>query len=66
MGCLDRPERHAWLTGICQETNDWQPSYLNKTSAKDFSPSGTTQNQFRAAAVKRFWSRCRTEYLGAV
>jgi len=45
---------NAWLTWHLSG-NEWlQISYLNKKSAKDFIPSGTTQNQFKASVVKRF------------
>jgi hypothetical protein len=43
----------AWLT-YHLSGNEWvQLSYLNKKTAKDFIPGGTTQNQFRVDAVKR-------------
>ena len=45
---------NAWLTWHLSG-NEWlQLSYLNKKTPKDFIPSGTTQNQFRASVVKRF------------
>jgi hypothetical protein len=44
----------AWLT-YHLSGNEWvQFSYLNKKTAKDFVPGGTTQNQFRVDVVKRF------------
>ncbi len=43
----------AWLT-YHLSGNEWvQLSYLNKKTPKDFIAGGTTQNQFRVAAVKR-------------
>lgn len=43
----------AWLT-YHLSGNEWvQLAYLNKKNAKDFSPGGTTQNQFKAEVVKR-------------
>ena len=43
----------AWLT-YHLSGNEWvQFSYLNKKSAKDFIPGGTTQNQFRVEVLKR-------------
>jgi hypothetical protein len=45
---------NAWLTWHLSG-NEWlQLSYMNKKTPKDFIPLGTTQNQFRATAVKRF------------
>jgi hypothetical protein len=45
---------NAWLTWHLSG-NEWiQLSYLNKKTPKDFIQFGTTQNQFRASAVKRF------------
>jgi hypothetical protein len=44
----------AWLT-YHLSANEWiQLEYLNKKTAKDFVPGGTTQNQFKADVVKRF------------
>ncbi|MGH9596859.1 MAG: capsule assembly Wzi family protein, partial [Edaphobacter sp.] len=44
----------AWLT-YHLSGNEWiQLEYLNKKTAKDFVPGGTTQNQFKADVVKRF------------
>ncbi|MDP9049772.1 MAG: capsule assembly Wzi family protein [Acidobacteriota bacterium] len=46
----------AWLT-YHLSGNEWvQLSYLNKKTAKDFIPGGTTQNQFRVDVVKRITS----------
>lgn len=43
----------AWLT-YHLSGNEWvQLSYLNKKTAKDFIPGGTTQNQFGVDVVKR-------------
>jgi Capsule assembly protein Wzi len=43
----------AWLT-YHLSGNEWvQFSYLNKKTAKDFIPGGTTQNQFLVDVVKR-------------
>jgi hypothetical protein len=43
----------AWLT-YHLSGNEWiQLEYLNKKTAKDFVPGGTTQNQFKASVVKR-------------
>ncbi len=43
----------AWLT-YHLSGNEWvQLSYLNKKTAKDFIPGGTTQNQFAIEVVKR-------------
>ena len=43
----------AWLT-YHLSGNEWvQLSYLNKKTAKDFVPGGTTQNQFAIEVVKR-------------
>ncbi len=43
----------AWLT-YHLSGNEWiQLEYLNKKNAKDFIPSGTTQNQFTVSLVKR-------------
>ncbi|HEV2645708.1 MAG TPA: capsule assembly Wzi family protein [Acidobacteriaceae bacterium] len=43
----------AWLT-YHLSGNEWvQLAYLNKKTAKDFIPGGTTQNQFRVDVVKR-------------
>ena len=43
----------AWLT-YHLSGNEWvQLEYLNKKTAKDFIPGGTTQNQFRVDVVKR-------------
>ncbi|NYF80889.1 capsule assembly Wzi family protein [Granulicella arctica] len=43
----------AWLT-YHLSGNEWvQLEYLNKKSAKDFIPGGTTQNQFKLDVVKR-------------
>jgi hypothetical protein len=44
----------AWIT-YHLSANQWiQLEYLNKKTAKDFIPEGTTQNQFKASVVKRF------------
>jgi uncharacterized protein involved in exopolysaccharide biosynthesis len=43
----------AWVT-YHLSANEWiQLSYLNKKTPHDFIPGGTTQNQFKAAVVKR-------------
>ncbi len=43
----------AWFT-YHLSPNEWiQLEYLNKKTAKDFVPGGTTQNQFKASVVKR-------------
>jgi hypothetical protein len=43
----------AWLTWHLSG-NEWvQVEYLNKKSAKDFIPGGTSQGQFRVDVVKR-------------
>ena len=43
----------AWIT-YHLSGNEWvQVEYLNKKNAKDFTPGGTTQNQFKAEVVKR-------------
>jgi hypothetical protein len=45
---------NVWLTWHLSG-NEWiQLSYLNKKSANDFIPLGTTQNQFKATVLKRF------------
>jgi hypothetical protein len=45
---------NAWLTWHLSG-NEWlQFSYMNKKTPKDFVPEGTTQNQYRFTAVKRF------------
>jgi hypothetical protein len=45
---------NAWLTWHLSG-NEWvQFSYMNKKTPKDFIIDGTTQNQFRVSAVKRF------------
>jgi hypothetical protein len=44
----------AWIT-YHLSADEWiQLEYLNKKTAKDFVPLGTTQNQFKASVVKRF------------
>lgn len=43
----------AWLTWHLSG-NEWiQAEYMDKKTAKDFIPGGTTQNQFRVSVVKR-------------
>ena len=44
----------AWLTYHLSADEFVQLSYLNKKTPKDFVQSGTTQNQFKIEATKRF------------
>ena len=44
----------AWLTYHLSADQWVQVEYLNKKTAKDFIPGGTTQNQFKVDVVKRF------------
>lgn len=45
---------NAWLTWHLSGNESLQVSYMNKKTPKDFIIDGTTQNQFRATAIKRF------------
>ena len=44
----------AWITYHLSGNEYVELEYLHKKTAKDFVPDGTTQNQFKLTAVKRF------------